>query len=89
MVKVNVAKLITKRGFYRNEDNYNRILSVLVAQLNIFGTAGSLKDIKVTAPAYAELPSGSDEIIIPNAWVAKYVDIIRKVTITGSLYIGG
>ena len=57
----------------------------------MFGVDGSgrLSGINISAPAFANLPSADkDEIIIPNAWSATYTDHVRKVQITGSLYIG-
>lgn len=87
MVKVYVAKLMTSRGFFKNAAAYSSILTVLNTYLQKFGDSGRLTNIKNTAPAYGTIPMGADEIVIPNAWEATYVDIVRKVTITGSLYI--
>lgn len=87
MSKVSIAQLMTARNFYRNESNYERILNVLAGILNKFSER--LKNIFITAPKFSEIAESSDEIIIPNAWEATYIDVIRKVTITGTLYIGG
>lgn len=92
MVKVNVAQMITEPNFLKNASNYSGIIVVLSNYLSLFGLSGSgrLKDMSITAPAFEELPEAqSDQIIVPNAWVATYVDHIREVQITGTLYIGG
>lgn len=92
MVKVNVAQMITEPNFLKNASNYSSIIEVLSRYLLLFGESGSnrLGDITISAPAFGELPEAqSDQIIIPNAWSARYVDHIREVQITGTLYIGG
>lgn len=91
MVKVAVARLITVPNFLKNEDNYRRILNLLRNQLLPFGETGSgrLKLITFNAPAFENLPPAKgDQIIIPDAWSAHYVDQVREVQITGTLYIG-
>lgn len=91
MVKVRVAQLMTTPNFLKNEDNYRRIIAVLGSYLGLFGPKGSqrLDQLVISAPTFAELPTAQgDEIIIPNAWSARYVDQVRQVKITGTLYIG-
>ena len=91
MVKVKVAELITEPNYLKNAVNYSQILGVLSNYLSKFGINGSgrLKNLAITAPGFGNLPESSgDEIIIPNAWSASYVDQVRKVQITGTLYIG-
>lgn len=91
MVKVAVARMITTPNFLKNASNYSNILGVMVAYLQEFGPSGSgrLENIQITAPSFGGLPAASgDEIIIPDAWSARYVDQVRKVEITGTLYIG-
>lgn len=89
MVKVRVAELLTTRNFWRNSANYDRIVSVLATYLKLFESGGRLTGVLITVPGFNQLPSGAaDEIIIPNAWEAHYVDVVRNVKITGSLYIG-
>ena len=91
MVKVNVARMITVPNFLKNQDNYNRIVGVMMSWLAKFGPNGSgrLRALASTAPAFDQVPAGSgDQIIIPDAWSARYVDQVRKVDITGTLYIG-
>lgn len=89
MVKVAVAKMMTTRGFFKGAAAYSSILTVLSTYLQKFQDSGRLANVKNTAPAYGAIASADDEIAIPNAWTATYVDIVRKVTITGTLYIGG
>ena len=91
MVKVAVARMITTPNFLKNASNYSNILGIMVAYLQEFGPSGSgrLENIQITAPSFGGLPAASgDEIIIPDAWSARYVDQVRKVEITGTLYIG-
>lgn len=91
MVKVDVARMITVPNFLKNAANYGRILGVLSSYLGKFGESGSgrLKNIQNTAPGFGSLPAAKgDQIIVPDAWVATYVDQVREVQITGTLYIG-
>lgn len=91
MVKVAVARMITVPNFLKNQDNYNRIIGVMMSWLAKFGPNGSgrLQALASTAPSFEEVPAGKgDQIIIPDAWTARYVDQVRKVDITGTLYIG-
>lgn len=90
MTKVRIAQLITQRNFFKNAGNYGTIVQILKDVISMFGRAGVLASIDVSAPAYANLPEAvDDQIIIPNAWSASYVNHLRRVTITGTLYIGG
>lgn len=91
MTKVDVARMITVPDFLKNASNYGKILDVLNKYLGKFGQDGSgrLKDIQNTAPAFGGLPAAEgDQIIVPDAWSARYVDQVREVQITGTLYIG-
>ena len=91
MTKIAVAELITVPNFLKNESNYGGILSLLRNYILLFGDNGSkrLKGIEFTAPSFDNLPKADkDVIIIPDAWVATYVDQVREVQITGTLYIG-
>lgn len=91
MVKVEVARMITVPNFLKNASNYASILGVMIAYIQKFGPAGSgrLTSIQSTAPSFGSLPaSKDDQIIIPDAWSARYVDQVREVQITGTLYIG-
>ena len=91
MVKVEVARLITTLNFLKNAANYGRILGVVSNYLKKFGQEGSgrLKDMQITAPSFGGLPAAKgDQIIVPEAWSARYVDQVREAQITGTLYIG-
>lgn len=88
MCKVNIAVLITQPNFMRNSDNYSKILSTMNDELAKFTTSGRLRDLTVSAPAFGDLPSSETEIVIDDAWEATYTDSVRKVTISGTLYIG-
>jgi hypothetical protein len=89
MTKVGVAQLITQRNFFKSALSYNSILGIMRNLLNTMAASGVLTGVNITAPAYDALPEASDDtIIIPNAWSAIYVNHLRKVTITGNLYIG-
>ena len=91
MTKVAIAELITVPNFLKNQDNYNRLIGVMMSYLSRFGSSGSgrLKGLTSLAPAFDELPKAAqDVIVIPDAWRATYVDQVRQVQITGTLYIG-
>lgn len=88
MSKVQIAVMMTTNNFYKNAANYTAILQVLLDNVTKF--QGRLTGITLTAPGFGALPaSARDELVIPNAWEATYVDHLRKVTISGTLYIGG
>lgn len=90
MVKVRVAQLLTSPNFLKNAANYTRILNIMGSELTKFGDSGSgrLRNLEITAPAFGSIDSKADVIIIPEAWSASYVDQVREVQITGTLYIG-
>lgn len=91
MTKVAIAELITVPNFLKNQDNYNRLVGIMMSYLGKFGKNGSnrLRDLTSKAPSFEDLPKAAkDEIIIPDAWSATYVDQVREVQITGTLYIG-
>ena len=92
MTKVRIAKMITSTAnFLKTSFNYGNILSELSDVCSMFGPSGSgrLDHLSITAPSFNNLPEADgDELIIPDAWSATYVDQVRKVSITGALYIG-
>ena len=91
MTKVAIAELITVPNFLKNQDNYNRLVGIMMSYLGKFGKNGSsrLRDLTSKAPSFEDLPKAAkDVIIIPDAWSATYVDQVREVQITGTLYIG-
>lgn len=92
MVKVAIAQKITESNYLKNAANYANLIGIMVAYIQKFGAAGSgrLESIQATAPAFGALPAAKDDVItIPDAWSARYVDQVREVQITGTLYIGG
>jgi hypothetical protein len=89
MVKVRVAQMLTEGNFLKNAANYSRIISVMNGICSRFVDSGRLENYVCTAPSYEDLPeAASDEIVVPDAWSATYITNVRKVTITGTLYIG-
>lgn len=89
MTKVRIAQLLTQRNFFKNATNYQTITGVVTGYIGGFVTAGFLTSVVYSFPAFESLPEAADdEIIIPNAWSAAYVNHLRKVTISGTLYIG-
>lgn len=88
MCKVNIAVRITRPNTPRNANTYGDIITILSDQLAVFLSNGKLRNIGINAPAFGSLPESETEIIIENAWEATYVDNVRKVTISGTLYIG-
>lgn len=91
MTKVNIAQIITTPNFLKNESNYERLINIMRNYILLFGESGSgrLKKIFITPPAFGSLPKAAgDVIIVPDAWKATYVDQVREVQITGTLYIG-
>lgn len=89
MIKVRVAQMLTEGNFLKNAANYGRIIGVMNSILSLFADSGRLENIITKAPAFVNLPESSgDEIVVPDAWEATYISNVRKVTITGTLYIG-
>lgn len=88
MCKVNIAVLMTQPNFIRDASNYGTILSIMNTQLGRFATSGRLRNLIIHTPSFSELPESETEIIIDDAWEATYTDNVRKVSISGTLYIG-
>ena len=88
MCKVRAANYMVGRDVRVSLDTYNAIISMMSGIISAFVTAGILENFVVTAPAYASRPaSEADEIIIPNAWRATFLDKLRKVKVTGQLVV--
>lgn len=87
--KVYTAKYITKIGVFRNDKAYQGILLIMSSTIQKFVDAGRLTNFVITAPAFDKLPSGTDTIIVPNAWTADFLDNVRYVQVYGQLTIGG
>ena len=72
---------------FRNNQTYQAILLILTDQVAPFLQFGRLDGFRITAPPFNQLPPSGDEITVPNAWEATYVDEVRSVTVYGTLYI--
>lgn len=87
MCKVRTANFITRMNQFRNNATYQAILLMLSDVVNPFLQFGRLDGFQITAPSFRELPASGDQITIPNAWEATYIDDVREVTVYGTLYI--
>ena len=85
--KVRTANYITRMNTFRNNATYQAILLMLSDVVNPFLQFGRLDGFTITAPSFRELPASGDQITIPNAWEATYIDNVREVTVYGTLYI--
>lgn len=85
--KVQTANFITRMNKFRNNQTYQAILLMLTNTVQQFVAFGRLDNFQLTAPAFADLPTSGDEITVPNAWSADYIDNVRQVTVYGTLYI--
>lgn len=91
MSKISIAQILTEMNFLKNNTSYLRFINIMSSYIRLFGDNGSgrLKSINISAPPFSALPTArEDQIIVPNAWTATYVDQVREVQITGTLYIG-
>ena len=87
MCKVKTANYITRMNTFRNNQTYQAILLILSDQVNPFLQFGRLAGFQITAPIFEDLPTSGDQITIPNAWKATYIDDVREVTVYGTLYL--
>ena len=56
--------------------------------IGLFVKTGTVTNYENTAPSFNQLPPANGHtIVIPNAWTAEYVDILQKVTISGTLTV--
>lgn len=89
--RIKVAEIITAMNAFRNAATYFKILQTLKTTVGLFTDTtgmGRLTAFKIIAPAFNKLPAvGGDNITVPNAWEATYVDNIRKVDVQGNLII--
>ena len=85
--KVKTANYITRMNMFRNNQTYQAILLMLSDVVSPFLQFGRLDAFRITAPSFNELPASGDQITIPNAWEATYIDDVREVTVYGTLYI--
>lgn len=87
MCKVLTANYITRMNTFRNNDTYQAILLILTDQVRPFLEFGRLDGFTITAPSFDKLPASGDQITVPNAWEATYIDNVRQVTVYGTLYL--
>lgn len=87
MCKVRTANYITRMNTFRNNSVYQACLLILSDVVRPFLTFGRLAGFRITAPIFEDLPSSGDQIVVPNAWEATYIDSVREVTIYGTLYL--
>jgi hypothetical protein len=87
MCKVRTANYITQRNRFRNNEQYQAILLILSDVVRPFLAFGRLADFTITAPVFSDLAVSADQIIVPNAWRADFIDKLRSVTIYGTLYV--
>ena len=85
--KVKTAGYIKRMNTFRNNQTYQAILLILTDQVRPFLQFGRLDGFRITAPPYDQLPPSGDQITVPNAWEATYIDNVREVTVYGTLYI--
>lgn len=87
MCKVKTANYMTRINTFRNNQTYQAILLILTDQVRPFLAFGRLDGFRITAPTFENLPSSGDQITVPNAWEATYIDNVREVTVYGTLYL--
>lgn len=87
LCKVQTANFITRMNKFRNNATYQAILLILSNNVSPFVAMGRLDNFQITAPLFKDLPTSGDQITVPNAWQADYIDNVRAVTVYGTLYI--
>ena len=87
MCKVKTANYMTRMNTFRNNQTYQAILLILTDQVRPFLQFGRLDGFVITAPPFDQLPESGDQITVPNAWEATYIDNVREVTVYGTLYL--
>lgn len=87
MCKIKTANYMTRMNTFRNNLTYQAILTILADQVDPFLQFGRLADFQITAPSFDQLPTSGDQITVPNAWQATYIDDVREVTVYGTLYL--
>ena len=85
--KVKTAGYIKRMNTFRNNQTYQAILLILTDQVRPFLQFGRLDGFVITAPPFSQLPESGDQIEVPNAWEATYIDEVREVTVYGTLYL--
>ena len=87
MCKVKVANFMSRMNTFRNNQTYQAILLILTDQVNPFLEFGRLDNFVIKAASFDKLPTSGDQITVPDAWEATYIDDVREVTVYGTLYL--
>jgi len=87
LCKVKCANYITQRNKFRNNAEYQGILTMMSAIIKPFIDFGRLADYSITAPTFSQLPKSADSFTVANAWEATYIDRLRSVVVYGTLYV--
>lgn len=87
MCKVETANYITQMNRFRNNPTYQGIILILKDQVEPFLEFGRLANLVLSAPPFDKLPKSGDQIVVPDAWNATYIDNGREVTVYGTFYI--
>lgn len=81
----------TPQGKKRNNENYQAVLGILNAAAAPFtdkGGIGVLQGFSTAgAPQFSQLSGGGSTLVVPNAWVATWLQGIHSITVQGTLYI--
>ena len=78
MCKVKTANYMTRMNTFRNNQTYQAILLILTDQVRPFIQIGRLDGFVITAPTFDNLPASGDQITVPNAWEATYIDNVNN-----------
>lgn len=87
MVRVGCAEIITVMNTFKSRLTYQKCINQINTHMSGFVTLGRVESFQITAPAYGAIESAGDVLVIPEAWEGYYVDNVRKVRISGTLYI--
>lgn len=86
--RVACAEVITQMNSFKNELTYNKCLAQMTSFVQMFVDINRVYDFVITAPAYSELPKSNGHTLnVPDAWEAYFADNVRKVAISGTLYV--
>lgn len=88
MTRVNCAAIATSGTARKDPRTYSDLVAGLDNIIGIFLKTGTLTNYVNTAPDFNQLPkSNGHTIVIPNAWKAEFVDILKNVVISGTLTV--
>lgn len=88
MNRVGAATVISSGKALKDPRTYSTILDMLKINMAKMIATGRIANYQITAPSFGQIPSSNGHtIIIPHAWEGDYVDNVRKVRISGTLYV--